>query len=479
MAILCGSFAVLLRLPFLHDVPYADEGGLLVVAQHWHTGGPFLYGPFFVDRPPLLLAFFRLAVATGGLVALRVLGLGLVLASVACSARAGKLLGGPRGAVAAAVTCAALLADPRLGTREIDAETVGVPLVLLAAVLALAAVRQTSPATRAAMLVAAGAAGGSAVLVKQNLADGLVFTLVLVVGSAVGRRIGSRRTAGEAGWVLLGAAVPLGAAVAWSTTSTGAHSLWYALYGFRIASSSSLFASTSAAQVARLHELGRASLLSGMAVLLLVTLAALLRRGRPDAVAVALVAMLATEVAGAAGGGYYWAHYLIALVPATALLAARAAGAVRRPLLIGLVVAATLGSTLVGVGRAALHPTPVAETEVGALSTWLNRVERPGDSAVVLYGKASMFQATALRPAYPFLWTLPIRVLDPHLTRLVHTLESPDRPTFVLVRMPLDAWGVDPRGRVPRVLAAHYRPAAHVGGDVIYVRRGGPTQKAP
>jgi hypothetical protein len=473
ISLLCGFLAVLLRLPFLHDAPYADEGGLLVVADHWHTGGPFLYGSFFVDRPPVLLAFFRLAAVVGGLDALRLLGLVLVLASVTCAGRAGQLLGGTRGGVAVA----ALLADPRIVAREIDAEMVGVPLVLLAALLALEALRRTAPATRTGLLVAAGTAGGTALLVKQNLVDGLVVAIVLVVGTAVGRA-GERRTAGRAGWVLLGAMVPLGSAVAWSTTSTGPHGLWYAMYGFRIAGSSSLFGSTSPAQLARLQELGRASLFSGMAVLLVVSLGVLLRR-RPDAVTIALVAMLATEVAGAAAGGYYWLHYLMGLVPATTLLAARAAGRVRRPLLVGVVVAATLASTVVAVVQDAWDRTPADRTEVGALASWLQHAARPGDSAVVLYGEASVFEATGLRPAYPFLWTLPQRVLDPHLTRLVHTLGHRAGPRFVVVRMPLDAWGQDPHGRVGRALTEHYRPAAHVGGDMIYVRRGRSTQNAP
>src|SRR5262245_33233176 len=111
VTLLAALLAVALRLPFLHDLPYPDEGGLLVVATHWHTGGPYLYGSLFVDRPPLLLAFFKLAAGLGGVLAVRLLGLGLVVAAVCCAARAGSLLGGTRGTVAAAFTCAALLAD--------------------------------------------------------------------------------------------------------------------------------------------------------------------------------------------------------------------------------------------------------------------------------------------------------------------------------------------------------------------------------
>jgi hypothetical protein len=470
ISLLAGSVAVALRLPFLHDAPYPDEGGLLVVAAHWHAGGPFLYGRFFVDRPPLLLTFFRLAVATGGLVALRVLGLLLVVAAVACAGRAGARLGGSRGAVAAAVVCASLLADPRLGTREIDAETVGVPLVLLAAALTLEAVRRTRAVSRGVLLVSAGAAGACALLVKQDLADGLVFAVTLVAAGGV-HTVPRRQVASRVGLVLLGAALPLVGALAWSSTTTGARGLWYALYGFRIASSASLFATGSAAQLARLNELGRSALLSGMVLVLVVSVAALLRR-RPDPASIALAAMLAAEAFGVAGGGYYWSHYLIGLVPATALLAARAIGSVGRPGLLGLLVAGTLVSATVEVAVLAQRPTPVDQTQVGALAAWLNQAERPGDEGVVLYGEADVFEATRLRPAYPYLWTLPQRVLDPHLTRLVHTLARPDRPTFVVVTMPLDSWGQDPHGRVSRVLTHDYRVVSDVCGDSVYVRRG-------
>lgn len=470
---------VVLRLPFVHGVLYTDEGGLLVVARQWHAHGPYLYGDVFVDRPPLLLLFFRAAADLGGLVPLRLLGLVLVALTVVAAGVAGDLLGGRRGATCAALVTAALLADPRLGTLEVDAETVGIPFVVLAATLALSAVRLTPGRRRLLLLLGAGAAGMCALLVKQNLAGGLVFALVLVAATGMAGRSG-RRTAGEVGVVLAGAAVPLAAAVGWcGVAATGPGGLWYSSYGFRLASSNSLFGETSSTQMARLHELLSASLWSGLAVLVLVSAAQLLRRGRPDPVALALLAMLVVEVVGVAGGGYYWTHYLIGLVPATALLTARAAGAATRPLLLGGLVAATLLSSVLETAQVAADLTPAERTEVGALTSWFERVQQPGDSAVVLYGEASLFETTRLRPAYPYLWTLPQRVLDPHLTLLVRTLDASSGPTFVVVRSDLDSWGLDPRGRVGRALARHYRLAAHVAGDTIYLRRGTVGQKAP
>ena len=471
IALLAGSLAVALRVPFVHHPPYADEGGLLVVASHWHAGGPYLYGRLFVDRPPLLLAFFRLAVAMGGVLPLRVLGLLLVLASVGLAARAGWRLAATRGAVVAAVTTAALLADPRLGTQEVDAETVGLPLVLLAAVLALEACGRSSARARPWLLAGAGAAGSAAVLVKQNLADGLAFAVVLLLASALASRSGVRRTGVRLGWLTAGAAVPAGVALAWSAGSTGAGGLWYALYGFRLAASSALFGTSSPAQSARLEELLRSASTSGMVLLLVLALAVLLRRRRLDATVASLLAMLAVELVGVAGGGYYWPHYLVGLVPGTALLVARAAGRLRRMWMIGAAVALTVVSTGYDVAVDAASPTAYDRTEVGALTTWLDHAKRPGDSAVVLYGDASLYETTRLRPAYPYLWTLPQRVLDPFLHRLVRTLDGSRGPTYVVVRMPLDAWGQDPHGHVQRALDRHYRVAAHVAGDTVYRRR--------
>ena len=66
--------AMVLRVPFVGDLPYPDEGGLLLVARHWHNGGPNLYGRLFVDRPPLLLRFWRTADLFGGIEPARLLG---------------------------------------------------------------------------------------------------------------------------------------------------------------------------------------------------------------------------------------------------------------------------------------------------------------------------------------------------------------------------------------------------------------------
>ena len=51
---------------------------------------------------------------------------------------------------------------------------------------------------------------------------------------------------------------------------------------------------------------------------------------------------------------------------------------------------------------------------------------------VVLYGQAAIYETSRLHPAYPFMWTLPMRVLDPDLADLRALLSGPDAPTFVV-----------------------------------------------
>ena len=83
---------VLVRLVSLTRPPGADESGLLLVARAWAPGGDAVYGPYFVDRPPLLLATYHLGDALGGLTALRVLTALACGATVLLAGCAGRLV---------------------------------------------------------------------------------------------------------------------------------------------------------------------------------------------------------------------------------------------------------------------------------------------------------------------------------------------------------------------------------------------------
>jgi len=129
-------------------------------------------------------------------------------------------------------------------------------------------------------------------------------------------------------------------------------------------------------------------------------------------------------------------------------------------------------SSLVSTTSALRSRTPATETWVGGTAAWMKSLQRPGDSMVVLYGEAALYDATRLRPAYPYIWTLPMRVRDPRLTALRALLSGPRAPTFVLTPSPLNAWNIDPEGHTQHVIDRYYRQVADVCGSPVYVRRG-------
>ena len=73
-----------LRLPYIHFPLGIDEGGVAFIAKAWGTGHGSLYGAYWLDRPPLLVALYKLAVA-GGATGIRVLGAVAALALVAAT----------------------------------------------------------------------------------------------------------------------------------------------------------------------------------------------------------------------------------------------------------------------------------------------------------------------------------------------------------------------------------------------------------
>ena len=189
---LAVGLALLLRAPYVGDLAFPDEAGLLIVAQHWHGGGANLYGTLFVDRPPLLLLFYELADGLGGIEAARLMGLVAAAVVVAAAGWIGHTIAGRRGTAWAALAAAALVANPMIGTTAINAELLGAPLTLLSVGCLLAGVRPPVRRPlgwrRTSQVALAGALGAAAVLVKQNLFDALVFGAALALTAALAGR---------------------------------------------------------------------------------------------------------------------------------------------------------------------------------------------------------------------------------------------------------------------------------------------------
>jgi hypothetical protein len=459
--------AGLLRLPLLTRQEYPDEGGLLLVARHWTLDGPGLYGRLFVDRPPVLLAFFRLADLAGGFVALRLLGVLLTVLTVLLLGLAGHLLAGRRGALWSSVVAATLLLDPMLGSVEVNAELVGLPLVAAAVTLGLLAM---SPGRHACwLLVAAGLAAGTAPLVKQNLLGAGAFVVVLVLADGWSQRrapldVGVRLSA-----VVVGAVVPVLVALLLAAAGPGVGAFWEAVVTFRVSASEVIGGRDSPANEHRVWLLVTISVTSGLA-LLAAAAGWLLRRTPREPAVLAAGAMLATDLIGVVGGGSYWNHYLLTLVPAVSLLVALASRTRSRLLPAATAVAVT-ASLVMGVFTMVRRVEQPLGRE-GQLAAWLDRARRDGDSGTVIYGQPQVLDMSGLNPGYAYLWSLPVRVKDPDLVRLTARLSAPSGPEWVIALGSLDTWSLDPNGGAQAALDEHYRPVATVCEYPVYLRHG-------
>src|SRR6476620_9649953 len=107
--------AVILRAPYLGIPLGRDEGGIAYVARNWPAGHGSLYGAYWLDRPPLLIAWFKLAVL-GGDLGVRVLGAIAAVALVVVIAALGRAVAGER-----AGRIAGLLAALLTGSVAIEA----------------------------------------------------------------------------------------------------------------------------------------------------------------------------------------------------------------------------------------------------------------------------------------------------------------------------------------------------------------------
>lgn len=475
-----GAASVLLvlaaRLPFLGAPPRPDEGGYLMVARQWHLGDPTLYGRYWVDRPPLLLLVFKMA---GGVTGLRVLGVVTCLLLVAAAITTGRVLAGPRGGRWAGIAAAALCCADSLEALEVDGELLAGAFVMTAVagtVLALAPRRST--VARVVLGLTAGVAGAAAVLMKQNFVDGLVFATVLLVVSATDRRERGRALAVLASGVT-GVALVAGVVVGWAaSTGPGLRALFYAMYLFRLDAAEVIAAETRAGPQHRLAVLVVVAVVSGLVLVLLAGLVAAgagLRRGDPASWA--FLAMVAIGLFGVGAGGNYFRHYLLELVPAAVVGTALCARGLRRRWVVPLLLAVTVTSTLVGAGATAVlrNQRGSEDTQTTRLADWLRQHSAAGRTAVVAYGHPNLLYEAGMSSPYRYLWSLPIRVRDPHLRLLRATLVGPHAPEWVVAWHALDTGGIDESGRLRQALRQHYRRVATVAKRPVYQRAGPPS----
>ena len=459
---------VVLHMPTMTGTLSSDEGGFAMIARWLSTPGHYLYNTMWVDRPPLLIGVFKVATLLGPH-GTRIVATALAAVLVATIGLTARLLAGTRAGVWAAWIACGLAGSAMFATQQLNGEIIAATAVSLAMLAAVHAVlRSHGPSA-----LLAGVAASAAVLVKQDFADGLVFAGVYLFLSARTRPELRSRLASVSGWFAVGVAVPVAGALAWAASHGGLGALWYAMFGFRIEASRLLGQAGGSAISGRLNTLVGISLSSALLPLVLcVFLAGVPRLRRRDPAALAILAAFVVEVVGVVGGGNYWPHYLIGLIPSVALAAGLLAArrGIRSLLLKITGIAAVASSALAApVGAVADQG---GSARVAAVAHWLHDSGESGDTLTTLYSHASINYLAGMPPAYPYSWSLPLRLRDPELTLLTSTLDGPDAPTWVLGWDAPTAWGLDESGNLSRALKVHYRQVATVCGKAVWLRVG-------
>jgi 4-amino-4-deoxy-L-arabinose transferase-like glycosyltransferase len=459
-----------LRLPGLMATPSSDEAGFLLVARTWTPSADSLYGRYWVDRPPVLLAAYRWSDALVGDLGPRLLAMLLAAVLVVAVHLLATRMVSPGAARVATVVTVTLLADPALSAWTAKGEVLGTPLVAVSWLLLVRAL--DSGSCRAALL--AGVCAMTACGFKQSLVGGLVFAFFLLGASLLSQRCSPSRVARLCGRFAVGVALPVLAGLAWLAVSPATiASAWYQVIGFRADASAVLAASDSQAPVERAHDLIRLFVVCGMAPLAALSLASVRGWfGRWPPLSLALLATTVVDLAGVVVGGSYWHAYLVPLIPDIALLAALAASCAPpfRSLarfVAALAVVATVNSYVGFVEARLVSPTPSGPWQAGHA---ISLVSARDDTIVSLYGNAELVEASGLPSPYRHLWSLPMRTLDPDQDELRALLSGPQAPTWVVAVLPLSSWHIDDSRRLRDLLMTNYRLLTPRCGPLIWVR---------
>ena len=273
-----------------------------------------------------------------------------------------------------------------------------------------------------------------------------MFGAVLLAGSVVARQVSRRDGLRCAGAAAAGAALQVAVVVAWAVgAGVRLQTLAYAVIGFRSDASRVIATQEAEGATSRISVL--LLIFAGTGMLLVVALFAVRLRGllRHDPVpVVAIAVMLGLDLLGVALSGSFWSPYLFVPLPGLALalacmLAHDHLDRVRHrvtPLVVGFVVLSSIVA-LVGWTGAWVRgrvPVEVRTGEAIAAAAW------PGDRVLVYGGRADIQWASGAQSPYPYLWSLPMRTLDPGLDDLEEVLTGSNPPTWFVEATYINAW---------------------------------------
>jgi hypothetical protein len=458
----CLLLALALRAPFFGIGLGKDEGGVAFIAHNWGSGHGALYGSYWLDRPPLLVGLYKLAVL-GGDRGVRVLGAVAALALVAAIARLARAVSGQRAGLIAGLLAALMSGSFALASVYTPAELLAaLPSTLSVLCLVLAHRRR-----RARLLFAAGLLAVAALLIKQSFLDAGLAGLVFVVASGVADHKVRVR------WLLAylaGVAIPFAALLTWQVAAQLPDGGFvYALVGFRIDSLHTLSGSNLPLHV-RVKSLEAPAIASGLVLVLGLAVIGLPRLRGDRVLGATIGAWLVGATVGILGGGSYWPHYLIELVPVGCVAAAAGIAGSRAATRVVAVGACTAVSLLAAVGGMAFVAAHPPHQRAMAVGRYVRTHTRPGDTQYVMYAQANIPYYSGLPSPYPYAWSLMVRAKPGAIPQLQRLLASPRRPTWLVEAQRPDLWHLDPGGRTAHLIARHYRLAAKVRGHRIYER---------
>ncbi len=461
------AIAVVSWVASLRRATNADEGGYLLVGSQW-APGTSLYGNYWVDRPPGLIAVFALASALGGVVALRLIGALAAVMAVVVASRLTRLAAPGRLQWVAPALATAMMTTPIFENGWVNGEVVAVPLVLAGFTATLHAYRARRGRADLAWSATAGALGMLALSMKQNFIDVFLFIVVVPLARRVPWRLGLRRVLVSAGSAFVVGVLILTGSAARGTSPVG---LWDAIIWFRLQ-----------AMAVGTPRNWKGDLLS--LLLLVVVLSASMvpvavrgavraLRNRPRAALPAdlrrpALAVLSWElfVIVFGGAGTTAPHYLTGLTPGVMLLTVAGLQhlepgdrGIRRLFQRGAALAVA-SSIVVSAATVVVNPLGGQQSAVD----YLRATAQPHDTAVTVLGMPNVIQQAGLTSPYPYLWSLMAELRDPQLQQFSTLLDGPDRPTWVLVSSSVIGPDTNELPTVQTALDAHYTETKVVPG---------------
>jgi 4-amino-4-deoxy-L-arabinose transferase-like glycosyltransferase len=459
-----GGLAALLRVLFRGMPLTSDEGGFGVIVRLWRDGAE-LYDEAWVDRPQGLLLLFRGVLAVSDSAdALRAAAVVVALLVLVASALVARKLIGEKAAIIAVFLLATAGASPFIESFTLAGE-LAASLFAVCSLLAFLTFLERRDLRFAAL---AGLLTGCAMLMKQSGFDAGLAAVAYLLWKERARR-GVR----AAGAFAVAALVPVVVAAA---AAPDLGNWWYAVVTYRFEGDS--IVTDSPATRLLMLAIGLRPAALALAVPLVLAIGGW--RSSPLLLRLWLVAALV----GVAGGGNFWRHYWIQIVPPLAMIAAvrlkamLESGDLRRPLRalpLAVAVAFSLWVTVPllfadkdeRVRRA--MSGDVLRVYDDDIVAYVRSHTAPGERVAIIPTAGGSIQFLADRPpAFRYLWFGPARSIPGAVPELRSMLRD-DPPALVVVLA--DPRFLDPSGETTAILRTRYRVVERIGPTVVVAPR--------